>query len=221
VPGRPPLWTRRFRRHRRIAAALLAGVVVWSLSTSLRPAPPRLVPVLVAAHDLAPGVPLTGVDVTTVELASAAVPADALAEPGPVVGHLVSFPLRSGEPVLARHVVGADLLARFGPGTVATPVRLSDDAAVALVRAGDVVDVIAASASDPALAARARIVARSLPVIVVGASAGAGGGGLLGGGSAGGSGAAGVLVLATTSDQAVEIARAGVGARLSVVVRAG
>ncbi len=62
IPGRPPAWQRRFLRHRRLAAALLAGFVVWSTTTALRPPAAETALVATARHDLAPGTTLTDDD---------------------------------------------------------------------------------------------------------------------------------------------------------------
>jgi pilus assembly protein CpaB len=126
-------------------------------------------------------------------------------------------PVAAGEVVRARDVVGRSLLAALGPDVVATPVRLSDDAGLAGVRAGDIVDVVAARGGEGegTGAATASVVASRVRVLTVGATS-ASGGGLLGGT---GSTSAPVLLLATTSAQALEIAAAVVVSRLSVTLR--
>ncbi len=101
---------------------------------------------------------------------------------------------------------------------MATPVRLSDEATLASVRAGDLVDVVAARGGDGGTAASAVVVAAHVRVLTVGTPSGSAGSGLLGSSSAA---PAPVLVLATTSAQALDIAAAAVGSRLSVVLRAG
>lgn len=220
VPGRPPLWRRRLHRHRRPLLALLAGLLVWSLTAALRPAPPELVPVVVAARDLAPGTTVTVDDLVVASLPVQARPADATEDPAPLVGRRVVVPLLAGDAVLARHLLTAGLLAGYGPGTVATPLRLADASALAVLRPGDLVDVIAASSAGTAGAASgsAAVVASRVRVLLAGpTSSGGASGGLL---SAQSGDAPPSVVLATSSSQALEIARAAVGSRLSVVLRA-
>jgi pilus assembly protein CpaB len=197
---------------------VLAGVMVWSLGTALRPPAPATSPVAVAARDLVPGTSLTAGDVVTVDRLREALPEDAAAGPDSLLGHVVAFPVRAGEPLVARHLLGSALLASLGPGLVATPVRLADESATSVLQPGDLVDVIAASASEVGSRASAGVVASRVRVLVAGPPSTVDGG-LLGGTTAP-TRDAGLLVLATTSQQAVEIARAGVGARLSVSIRA-
>jgi len=218
VPGRAPAWQRRWRRHRRALAALLAGIVVWSLATDLRPPAPATRSVATATHDLTPGTTLGPDDLVVVARPADTVAADAVSEVGLVTGRVVAFPLRAGEPVRRRDVVGNELLDALGPDVVATPVRLSDDSTLASVRPGDLVDVVAARAGDGSTPAHAVVVASRVRVLTVGGPSGSAGSGLLG---APGSPSAPVLLLATTSAQSLDIAAAVVGARLSVTLRAG
>lgn len=202
--------------------AALAGLLVWSLTAALRPAPPELVPVLVAARDLPPGATLAASDLTAVERPVAARPADAPTTVDALVGRRVVVPLLAGDAVLARHLLGASLLDGYGPDVVATPLRLADSSALAVLRPGDVVDVIAATAGAATTssgASEATVVARGVRVLLTSTTASAStGSGLL---SAPSAGDASSLVLATTSAEALEIARAAVGSRLSVVLRGG
>ena len=135
-----------------------------------------------------------------------------------VTGRVVAFPVRSGEVVRGRDVVGRALLDALGAEVVATPVRLSDDATLSGVRPGDLVDVLAARAADGGGAAHAEVVAAGVRVLTVGPVTGSGNGGLLG--SSGGTSAP-VLLLATTPAQSLAIAAAVVASRLSVTLRAG
>ncbi len=219
VPGRAPAWQRRLLRHRRLAAALLAGFVVWSVVTTLHPPAPELVPVATARHDLVPGTTLTDADLVVVARSTDVLAADSVTDPNAVTGRMVAFPVRAGEAVRERDVVGRALLDSLGADVVATPVRLSDEATLASVRPGDVVDVVAArGGGDGSTPASAVVVAARVRVLTVGSPSASNGAGLLG--SSTGTASTPVLVLATTSAQALDIAAAAVGSRLSVILRA-
>jgi Flp pilus assembly protein CpaB len=219
IPGRAPAWQRRYRRHRRALAAVLAGVVVWGVTSELRPPDPATGPALVAVRDLAPGALLGAADLQVVQRDLAALPVDAARGPDEVVGRTVSFPVRAGEPLTARHVVGGGLLEALGPGLVATPVALADAASGSLVSRGDLVDVLAAASGAATGSPTASVVASRVRVLVAPAREQGATGGLLGAPAAAGGDAGAGLVLATTTEQALAIARAAVTSRLSLTIR--
>src|SRR4030095_7918452 len=89
----------------------------------------------------------------TVELPAAAVPDGVFASGDSPVGQILAGPVRRGEPPTHRRVVGPSVLAGFGDGLVAVPVRFADPGILAVLRPGDLVDVPAARpAGDPPLA---------------------------------------------------------------------
>ena len=85
---------------------------------------------------------------------------DGLAEDA--AGSTLASPLRRGEAVTDARLVGPDL-ADSDPARVSVPVRLPDAGAAALLRPGDVVDLLA---TDPQ-AGGATAVARRVPVLAV------------------------------------------------------
>jgi len=204
---------------------VLAGVVVWSVTTAVHPPPPATRLVVTARHDLGSGTTLSASDLALVPRPEDALARDAAGDLAALDGRVVAVPGVAGEVVRARDVAVRSLLAALGADAVATPVRLSDDAGLASVRAGDIVDVVAARGSEgegtgmgmgtATGTATASVVATRVRVLTVGATS-ASGGGLLGGT---GSTSAPVLLLATTSAQAIDIAAAVVGSRLSVTLR--
>ncbi|MFI0373436.1 Flp pilus assembly protein CpaB [Actinomadura sp. 1N219] len=160
----------RLSRLRRPLAALLAAAAAGLALLALRPAPPPSVRVLAAARDLPAGRTLTPSDLRPVNLPPGSVPSGALRSRA--AGRTLAGPMRRGEPLTDARVVGAALLRGYGPGTVATPVRMADADAARLLHPGDHIDVLTTrSASDPLEATQhqgpARIVVSSVPVVAV------------------------------------------------------
>jgi Flp pilus assembly protein CpaB len=127
------------------------------------------------------------------------------------VGRLLADPVRRDEPLTDVRLLGTSLLtATDDPGTVAVPVRVADGgAAIALVHAGDEVDVIAVS--DPALATTStgstvvhdvRVLATPTHDSTDTSDDGAG-----------------LLIVAASPRQAADLARAAAASQLSVAVR--
>jgi Flp pilus assembly protein CpaB len=155
-------WQRRLAAHplaahRRVLAALLAGLAMLAGIVAVRPPAAATVTVLVAARDLAAGAPLTLADLRSAALPPGAVPEGALRPGAAVLGRLVAGPVRRGEPLTDVRVLGPALLAAVarGPDVVAVPVRFADAGAVALLRPGDRIDVLASPPAAPAVAAAA------------------------------------------------------------------
>jgi Flp pilus assembly protein CpaB len=191
---------RALSRHRVLLSAGLAAGSVATAVTALAPAAAPTTAVVVAARDLTAGVPLGSGDVRTVELPSAAVPSGALVDPAAALGRLVPGPVRAGEPLTDVRLLGAALLP---PGSeVATPVRVAERATAALVREGDVVDVLSAAPDGSAAAATVVTAVRVLSVPLADDDPGEGA----------------LLVLAATRPAAARLAAAAVTGRLSVVV---
>ncbi len=161
-----PDWIRTAAARRAAAGAL----VVLAAIAALRPDPGRSqVDVLVAAHDLAPGVTLTADDVAVRRHPAATVPDGAATGPAAVLGATLAGPARRGEPLTDVRLLGRALArSAAGPDARIVAVHPADAALADLVHPGDVVDVIAAGA-DPAPegAAPPRIVAAGAVVVLV------------------------------------------------------
>lgn len=192
---------------RRLMAAGFAAIAVLAGLRTLTPAPPPSVPVWAAAHDLSGGRPLAGSDLVRVSLPIAAVPAGALRAGTRIVGRLLAAPVRRGEALTDVRILGPSLLAALpDPNLVAIPIRVADGyAAAAVVKPGDVVNVLetvdpsAGGVRQPVtVASRVRVLA------VPGPGSSSDGGGL--------------LVLATTPGQAAALAQASATASLSVTI---
>ncbi|HEX8002054.1 MAG TPA: Flp pilus assembly protein CpaB [Mycobacteriales bacterium] len=190
--------------RRRVVAAALAGLSVLFGLSALRPPAAPAVAVLAAARDLAPGVALAIEDLRPVSLPLTAVPEGALRPGAAVLGRVVAGPVRRGEPLTDVRLVGPSLLAAV-PGAVAVPVRFADPGAVAVLRPGDRVDVLAtpASARDAPHPGPARVVAANVVVLAVTAAGEAG----LGDGA--------LVVVACPPDVARALAAAAATERLS------
>lgn len=192
---------RALARHRvLLAGGLAAGSVATGL-TAVAPAPPATATVLVAARDLAGGAVVGADDLRTTAVPAGFVPDGALEDVAGAVGRVVAGAVRAGEPLTDVRLLGAGLLP---PGAeVAVPVRVAEPATGALVRAGDVIDVLSAS---PEGGESATTVASSVRVLSVP---------LPGDDPAEGA----LLVVAATRSTAGRLAAAAVTGRLSVLVQ--
>ena len=204
VPARPPGALRDARRalarHRVLLACGLVAASVASALTALAPAPPATATVLQAVRDVGGGSRIGADDVLAVQVPRSLVPDGALSDAADAVGRLVAGPVRAGEALTDVRLLGAGLLP--AGREVAAPVRVAEPATSALVRAGDVVDVLAAA---PEGGPAAPAVATGLRVLSVPLGADDPGEGAL-------------LVLAADRSAAGRLAAAAVTGRLSVVV---
>lgn len=162
---------------------MLAAVVAVGLATAVRPPDARTTGVVVARADLLPGSTLTGSDLALAERPDDAVASDAVRDPADLRGRLLVAPVRAGEVLRQRDVVGSTLLSALGDALVAVPVRLADDGVAALLQPGDVVDLVAVhDGSAAVVAAGVRVLAVPRPAAstsVLGASSGSEGGSLV------------------------------------------
>lgn len=159
---------------RRVAAG---GLVVLAGIATLRSNPDGdRADVVVAARDLRPGTALTPDDVRVEKRLAAAVPDGSQANLGAVVGSTLAGPTRRGEVLTDVRLLGSRLAeaaigSKAGPGARIVPLHLADSALTDLVRVGDVVDVLAAPATDSQATGQAvsRIVATDAVVVLVSA----------------------------------------------------
>jgi len=119
---------------------------------------------VVAASDLPGGGVLAAADLAVRRFPPSVVPAGATHRPARWLGRTLAAPVRAGEPLTDVRLVGPGLVAGYGPGTVAAPVRIADADAVALARVGDRVDVIA---PDPRGQLPATLAVGGAPVVAV------------------------------------------------------
>jgi Flp pilus assembly protein CpaB len=199
------LLTRRARRllarFRRPLSAALAGIAVLAMIETVAPSAPATRPVAVASRDLVAGVVLAPSDVRVVAMPPSVAPAGAPRTAAEVVGRVVAGPLRAGEALTDRRVLGGALLAGYPRGLVAAPIRIRDAAVVGLLGVGDRIDVYAAR-RDTVSADR---VVAGVQVVTLPRPAGDNEEGAL-------------VVLAVTADQAAALAQATATAPLFVTL---
>ncbi|SDD30930.1 Flp pilus assembly protein CpaB [Actinokineospora iranica] len=147
------------RRAIALTLALLAGLL------AIRPAPADdAVPLLVAAHPLAPGAVIAATDVRIIRAPPDVRPASALTDPADAAGRVLAGAIDAGEPITRVRLVGAENTAStLGPDAAAVPVRLADPAVAGLLRPGSRVDVVTANPDD----GRAMVLARDAAVVTV------------------------------------------------------
>jgi Flp pilus assembly protein CpaB len=130
------------------------------------------VEVVLAARDLTPGTALTLDDVRVEKRSATTVPDGSQANMSAVVGSTLAGPTRRGEVLTDVRVLGSRLAeSTAGPGARIVPLHLADSALMDLVRVGDVVDVLAAPATDSqaASAAVSKVLATDAVVVLVSA----------------------------------------------------
>jgi Flp pilus assembly protein CpaB len=160
-----PDWSRTLAARRIAAGALVILAAVIALRSDPRG---DRTEIIVAARDLASGVELTADDVRLESRTAATVPDGSQSDVGAVVGATLAGPARRGEVLTDVRVLGPRLAESVaGPNARIVPLPLSDSAILDLVRPGDVVDVLAASADVSGAETRPQLVATNAVVVLV------------------------------------------------------
>jgi Flp pilus assembly protein CpaB len=163
-----PDWSRTLAARRVAAGALVVLAAVVALRSN--PQGDRT-EIVVASHDLAPGVELTADDVRLENRMAATVPDGSQSDVEMVIGATLAGPARRGEVLTDVRVLGPRLAESVaGPDARIVPLPLADSALLDLVRPGDVVDVLAAGAEASTAAgadARPQLVATDAVVVLV------------------------------------------------------
>ncbi|MDT5181609.1 MAG: hypothetical protein QOJ95_5807 [Mycobacterium sp.] len=159
--GLRPDWTRTVAARRVAAGALVALAAV----AALRPDPSDgRADVVVATHDLAPGVELAATDLRVESHSATTIPDGVRTNVDDLVGATLTGPARRGEVLTDVRVLGSRLADEVvGPDARIVPVHPTDAALLDLVRPGDVVDVLAVADE------RTRVVATDAVVVLVSA----------------------------------------------------
>jgi Flp pilus assembly protein CpaB len=162
-----PDWTRTIAARRTVAGLL----VVLAAVAALRPDPANgRTDVVVAAHDLSPGVALTATDLRLESHSATTIPDGAQSNPADLVGLTLAGPTRRGEVLTDVRVLSPRLAeATAGPDARVVPLALADLALLDLLRPGDVVDILAASSVTPGGSTDAppRVMATNAVVVLV------------------------------------------------------
>jgi Flp pilus assembly protein CpaB len=159
-----PDWSRTVAA-RRIAAG---GLVVLAAVAALRSDPDGdRTEIIVAAHDLAPGVELTEADVRVETRTATTVPDGSTSDVSVVIGATLAGPARRGEVITDVRLLGPRLAeSAAGPNARIVPLHLADSALLDLIRTGDVVDVLATT-SDTGDDSRPQVIATDAIVVLV------------------------------------------------------
>lgn len=219
-PDTPPLFRPRRRSplvalaravswHRRKLAVLCAIAAVLCTVAAISPAETETVPVVVAARELDGGRALSPDDLRVARYPASLAPADAVTDPAEITGRWLIAAAGSGSPIGNRAVLAPRGM-QAGVGRVLVPVRLADPAVIALLRVGDVVDVLA----GPADGGPARIVASATRVMALpGSESPTGPFGGMGGESER------LVILEASPSEAGELVQAAGRDRITVVLR--
>ncbi len=164
-----------------VLAAILTGLAVYSYISWLRsqvPVAGRLVPIVVAATDLEPGIRVTDGMLEMVDHPSRYLPEQPLTSAEQAVGRLTTFPILAGEPVTGRKIARNSGASGAVPeGMRAYGLDPQALAGMAMVpRSGDRVDVLATLPGDDGRAQTVTIL-RSIQVASTGTSREAAGAG--------------------------------------------
>ncbi|MCT1458460.1 SAF domain-containing protein [Aestuariimicrobium sp. p3-SID1156] len=127
------------RWHRRLLAAVAAGVAILATLSVLSPAPPATATVVVAARELEPGTRLRAEDLQIRQYPVALVPRGAFSTTEPLLGRLMATGASSGMPLDRSDLVQAQ---RARPGRMLVPFRIQDAGVAGLLRVGDLVSVL-------------------------------------------------------------------------------
>lgn len=154
--GRRARWRRSVLR--RLLAGALAATALLLAVREVRPPPPALTEVAVAARALDPGTVLVDTDLVVRRVPADAVQPGAVRSPAAAVGRRLVAGLAPGEALTSRRLVPRSAADGLAPGRVALHVVAADPAAVDLLPPGTLARVYAV-AGGPALARSAVVLA--------------------------------------------------------------
>lgn len=129
--------------HRRKLAVLAAVATVLTGISAAAPEGPAMITVVKARSQLPGGTVVSAADLVLDRVAAADVPEGALTDPDGLIGKTLAAPVAENQMLTPLTALAART--SVSPGHVIAPLRLADAALGALLKPGDVVDVIAAN----------------------------------------------------------------------------
>lgn len=205
VRARRWLW-----RRRHLVLAVTVILLGWVVVGELRPPQPPTAPVVVLTRDVPAGATLGPDDLRTMLVPPELAGPQLLSTVDAAVGERLAVGLPQGFPLTGRVLVGPGLAQAAAPGQVVVPVRLADAGVGATLRAGDRIDLLAATADAAGGAGGAEVVSAGALVLAVQDDAG---GGLLAA-----NGPAPLVFVAVAQGQAPAVVGASAWAPLRVVL---
>lgn len=162
-PRRRPLLAlgRAVSWHRRKLAVVAALGAVLTGIAAVAPEGPATIEAVQATQQLAGGTVLTAQNLTVKRVRASDAPVGLVSEPTELIGMTVAAPIAARQTLTNLAVVTPQ--AAVAPGRVLAPLRLIDDDVAALLRPGELVDVLAADAEQK----RAKVIASAVRIIAV------------------------------------------------------
>jgi pilus assembly protein CpaB len=128
--------------HRRKLAVLAALAAVLTGISAAAPDGPAMITVVKARSQLPGGTVVSAADLVLDRVAASDIPEGALTDPDALIGKTLAAPVAENQ--ILTPLTASVVRTSVSPGHVIAPLRLADTALRALIRPGDVVDVIAA-----------------------------------------------------------------------------
>jgi pilus assembly protein CpaB len=130
---------------RRIAALLCLALALLSAVTSHAPSAGHTSPVVVTAKPMRPGAVLAATDLALAPWPDALMPTAAVVRLSDALGRTVGAAMTRGEPLTSARLLDTGISAALDPGQVALTIGLAGGNQAAILQAGAVVDLYAAT----------------------------------------------------------------------------
>jgi pilus assembly protein CpaB len=155
-------WPRRLAALTFLALAGVTALPRHDQAVASDPAP-----VVITARDLPAGTVLRAADVRLSRWNSSQIPRRAVRSIAQAIGATIAAGMDRGEPITTARIRGPGITTGLTPGLVAVTVTITGPSTLALIRAGDRVDLLAATPADADAVRPARIVASAVRVLAV------------------------------------------------------
>jgi Flp pilus assembly protein CpaB len=155
-------WPRRLAALTFLALAGVTALPGHDQAVASDPAP-----VVITARDLPAGTVLRAADVRLSRWNSSQIPRRAVRSIAQAIGATIAAGMDRGEPITTARIRGPGITTGLTPGLVAVTVTITGPSTLALIRAGDRVDLLAATPADTSAVRPARVVATAVRVLAV------------------------------------------------------